>query len=159
MPAKSPDPFSSALASALRYLSYRPRTEAEVRQKLLSRFPKGVTEQVIRRLHALGLLNDREFTRLWVEQRQRSRPRGKRLLHQELARKGVAKAVIEEALASTRDEEAAYQAGRRKAATLSASDFRGFRNKLGPYLQRRGFSYEIAKQAVERLWRERSATS
>ena len=51
----------------------------------------------------------------------------------------------------------ALRAGRKKAAQLirqSEMDFKTFRARLGPFLQRRGFSYEVSTHAMRALWKE-----
>ena len=60
--------YQRALDSALRFLSYRPRSEQEVRRRLgRQAWPAEVIEAVVARLRAVGLLDDAAFARLWVE--------------------------------------------------------------------------------------------
>jgi regulatory protein len=75
----------------------------------------------------------------------------------ELRQKGVTREVVDEMVSDEQDEERARQAARKKALALagqSGMDFKTFRQKLGPFLQRRGFSYEIATRTVRELWQE-----
>src|SRR5207248_5546259 len=84
------DEQARAFEGALAFLSYRPRSEREVRARLqMKDVPPPIVESVIERLRRLRLVDDQEFARYWVEQRQTHRPRGARLLRQELRRKGV----------------------------------------------------------------------
>src|SRR5215208_3659752 len=83
------DEQARAFEAAAGFLSYRPRSEREVRDRLKKReFPEPTIERVIERLKSLKLLDDDAFARYWVEQRQSHRPRGGRLLSLELRRKG-----------------------------------------------------------------------
>lgn len=150
------DEAQRATDAALRFLSYRPRSEWEVRQRLQRKsFGESSIEAAIDKLKRLGLLNDEQFAQFWVDQRQSFRPRGARLIRQELKHKGVSAEVALQALATIGDEdEVAYQAGLRKARSLGQADLQTFRRVLGSYLVRRGFSYESVRNATLRLWRE-----
>jgi regulatory protein len=142
---------------ALRYLAYRPRSRAEVEEYLAGKgvIPAHVAE-ILERLAKAGLLDDLEFARFWVENRERFRPRGRRALQYELRQKGVSDTVIREVLEETlpSEEESAYRAAQGRARTLAGADYADFRRKLWGYLARRGFSYEAIEQATERLWND-----
>ena len=86
---------------ALLLLSYRPRSEAEIRQKLAKAgFEPEVIATVLERLRANGLVRDEGFAHEWVENRGAFRPRSRRMLAYELRRKGVAEETIQQALAT-----------------------------------------------------------
>ncbi len=145
----------STLASALRLLAYRPRSEAEMRERLARRkAPPALLEAVIARLRELSLLDDGAFARTWVEGRERSSPRSRRLLAAELRAKGVPAAVAERSVAAVDEAEAAYRAARKRAASLGNAAYPDFRRRLGDFLLRRGFDLETAQEAVRRLWEE-----
>jgi regulatory protein len=155
------DERARAVESALAFLSYRPRSEREVRDRLARKqLSADAIGHAIARLRQLGLLDDRAFAQYWVEQRQTHRPRGQRLLRQELLQKGIDRelgaAVLEASAEQEPAVEAACRAGRRRARTVQAADEREFSQRLGPFLLRRGFDYEAARTACRRLWRERS---
>jgi regulatory protein len=155
------DERARAYEAALAFLSYRPRSEREIRDRLKKKdVPDAVVELVLERLRELRLVDDQEFARYWVEQRQTRRPRGARLLRQELRQKGIARETTAEALeqsdAATDPIEAACRAGRRKARSLDTLDGRSFDQKLGQFLLRRGFDFETARSACHRLRRAES---
>jgi regulatory protein len=142
--------------AALRYLNYRPRSEAEIRQHLGE---KGYTEPaidtVIEKLREGHLLDDHQFARDWVENQNTFRPRGRRALEFELRHKGIAKETIEKTLEETASEEdLAYQAAKRQADRLVRLEWQEFRTKLSAFLARRGFSYETVAPTVRRIWAE-----
>jgi regulatory protein len=140
---------------ALNYLSYRPRSRAEIVTYLEGRdVPGGQIEEVVERLERAGLLDDDAFARYWVENRERFRPRGLHALRYELRRKGVSDEVIERALVSIDVSASAYRAAEAKARQLQHLDPVTFRRKLLDYLARRGFEYEVAQDATERHWTE-----
>jgi regulatory protein len=146
------DEIERAYERALNFLSYRPRSEAEVRRNLRGKdAEEQVIERVIERLTRAGLLDDREFARYWVENRAQFKPRGARALRQELWEKGVPDAVVAETLEGFDEEEAARQVaetGARKMAHLAPRDFR---RKLSAYMMRRGFSYAVINPLIEEM--------
>ncbi|MBC7232066.1 MAG: RecX family transcriptional regulator [Chloroflexi bacterium] len=149
------DALEVAYERALDFLSYRPRSRAEVEAYLQRhRVPDPTIQGVIERLSTAGLLDDEAFARYWVENREAFRPRGQRLLRFELRRKGVPDVVVEEAIEAVDEAESAYRAARDRARQLSHLDYQIFYRRLSGFLQRRGFDYEVVKETVKRLWLE-----
>ena len=149
------DLFQRCLNAAIHYLSYRLRSEAELRGRLGRRgFDGDNVEAVIARLKEQGLVNDLAFAEFWKDNRQSFRPRSRWLTALELRQKGVAKAVIDQVVADVDDEDSAYRAALSRARSLPRSDYQSFRRRLGEYLRRRGFSYRVISHTVERLWPE-----
>jgi len=146
-----------AYQRGLHYLSFRPRSEAEVRRQLLEKgFDQPLIEEIIERLKAERWLGDAEFARLWTENRTTFRPRSRRLLRYELRQKGVSEDHIEEALNPLAEEsELAYQAGIRYARKLTSLQPDVFRKRLMAFLARRGFSYGTIAPVVRRICSER----
>lgn len=146
--------------AALRLLAYRPRSEAEIRQRLARRgLPPQVVQETIARLRDQGLLSDAAFARFWVETRDQTSPRGRRLLWQELAAKGIEREIARQAIAPVAEEDAALRAAQKKARHLQDQDYPVFRRRLGDFLLRRGFPYPTVRTIVERLWLERQQDS
>lgn len=144
-----------AYESALRLLAHRPRSEQELRQRLRRRgFEAPLIEETVARLRRLGFLDDAAFARYWVESRDELSPRGQRLLRHELRLKGIDSETAAEATATVSDEEAAYRAAARRLRSLAGLDLPLFRERLGGFLLRRGFSYDVARRTVDRCWRE-----
>ncbi len=147
-----------ALEAGLNFISYRPRSSKEVDAHLRRKsFDKAARDHAIHRLRQLGYLDDAAFARFWVESRETHRPKGQRALAWELRQKGIADAIIEEVLARYGGDETALArtAARKRAATIATADYDQFRRKLGTFLARRGFSYEVVEQVVDELWTER----
>jgi regulatory protein len=152
---KERDSFERAHDRALRFLSYRPRSEAEVRRYLRGKaVSPAIEDEVIERLTRAKLLDDLAFARYWVENRESFNPRGLRMLRHELRQKGLSEETIAQALANLDEEESAYRAALRRGRRLARLDQVSFRQKLGAYLLRRGFPYEVVNLAVERIWQE-----
>ena len=148
----------AALAAALRLLAYRPRSEAELRQRLARRgAPADVVDETVARLRDLTLVDDEAFASSWVESRDQTSPRGRRLLASELLAKGVARQTVQRSLAPVDEYDAAYRAAARRARTLAALPYADFRRRLGDFLLRRGFDYDTVRSTVARLWQEVAA--
>jgi regulatory protein len=153
------DQFQVSLDRALTFLGHRPRSEREIRDRLVRHeTPPTILEQVIVRLREYGLVNDAAFARYWVEQRQTFRPRGPRLLRAELRQRGVQSDLAGEVAEETEEQtgDAAYRAAEKKARQLAAQrlDQRTYITRLGQFLARRGFDWDTIKPTAERLWRE-----
>jgi len=147
-----------AVDRALNYLSYRPRSREEVRRYLRRKeTPPEIIEAALARLDRLDFINDRTFAGFWIESREQFSPRGARALKNELRMKGVERDVVDEMVNDEQDEERALRAGRKKAIALANApniDFATFRNRLGSFLQRRGFGYQVTARTVRALWKE-----
>ena len=150
--------LQQAVDRAYNYLSYRPRSREEVRRYLRRKeTPPETIEAALARLDRLDLINDHSFASFWVESREQFSPRGARALKNELRMKGVEREVVEELIDDEKDEERALLAGRKKALSLvriPTMDFATFRTRLGSFLQRRGFGYEVSTRTVRALWKE-----
>jgi regulatory protein len=147
-----------AVDRAYNYLSYRPRSREEVRRYLRRKeTPPEIIDAALARLDQLDLVNDYTFASFWVESREQFSPRGARALKNELRMKGVEREVVEELIDEEKDEERALRTGRKKGLSLvriPGMDFVTFRTRLGSFLQRRGFGYEVSTRTVQALWKE-----
>ena len=143
---------SRAVEMAVRFLSYRPRSTAEVRRNLAEKdVADPVIEQAVERLSGLGYLDDAAFARFWVENRSTFKPLSPRALRYELRQKGVADTVIDDVLADVDAFGVAYRAATSRVSRLRGSDHETFRQRLYNFLQRRGFSFDTIRDVVEQL--------
>jgi regulatory protein len=150
------DAVEVAYERALNLLSYRPRSEWEVRHRLEKNakrdLPPEVLNEAVARLKRAGLLDDVEFARYWVSNRQQFKPRSKRALRYELRGKGIGEVEIEDALAALDEEDAAMRAARARVSRLAGQDRETFSKRLGDFLSRRGFNYDVSREVVDQLW-------
>lgn len=146
-----------------RLLSRRGRSEREVRDyfKTLSfkrkikdkeEISEIVIESLIEKLKLRDLINDKRFASDWVE--SRGKKRGTQILKGELIQKGIDREIIEEVISyqssAVSQEEIAEQALEKKMKSFSSLDEIKFKRKATEFLMRRGFSYDLAKGAVEK---------
>lgn len=135
-------PSSSPLDQALKFLSFRPRSEAEVtgylkRKRVLS---SDITT-IVTKLKDLEFLNDAKFCLWWQESRDRSHPISAALLKQELRQKGVATEVMTQVL----DASHATELTRAQEALAKKRHV----NNPSQFLARRGFSWEVITESLK----------
>jgi regulatory protein len=149
------DHFLRCLNTTANLLSYRPRSEFELSDRLRKHgFDDESIEGVITKFKEQGLVDDLAFAQFWKDNRETFSPRSRRLTRVELKRKGIADAIIDQVVETVDDDESAYQAALKKARNLPLSDYQSFRRRLGEYLKRRGFGYGVINRTVERIWQE-----
>jgi regulatory protein len=154
------DDLQRCFSAATRYISYRPRSEPELRERLSRRgFDNDSIEKTLSRLREQGLVDDTAFAQFWTENRDYFSPRSQRLTRLELRRKGVAEEIIDSVVNSIDDEDSAYRAGLKKARSLSHSDYQKFRHRMSNHLKRRGFNYGVINHTVDRLWQNQDKHS
>lgn len=150
------DSVQTAYDRTLQYLAYRPRSTGEVRRYLREkRVPEQAHEQVLERLSSAGLLDDLAFVQYWVENRETFRPRGRRLLRQELRQKGIGNELIAETLREVDEEKSAGRAALKQGRRYAHLDDEVFRQKMYSFLRRRGFAYEVIRETISRLLHQR----
>ncbi|MFQ5945380.1 MAG: regulatory protein RecX [Anaerolineae bacterium] len=143
------DSEGEAYRRGLEFLAHRPRSRWEVRRRLLRRgIQEEAADAVLGRLADEGLLGDEEFARAWVENREQFRPRSHALLRSELRGKRVDEDAIEAALTEVREEDSCRKAALLVARRYVALDNESLSDKLMPYLRRRGFSWDLSREAV-----------
>ena len=147
--------YRFALDRAVGYLAARARSTREIEQKLLQAGYRPCTvEMVIYKLQRENLLDDADFARQWVESRQ-THKLGRSRIAQELRRKGVSQEEAEEALSIIDDEDqlsGAIALAEKAAARIRAGeDMRKASSRIAGMLARRGYSWDIAKQAIQQV--------
>lgn len=161
-PRDPPDP-PAALEIAVRYLASRPRTRWELERRLRrAGADEAVTDATLAHLAELGYVDDAGFARWWGEQRDRHRPRGRRLIEAELRARGVPRDVIEayrdehadpvrapgdDGLPGSEEERAREALGRHLRGRPLPAD-RAALARIGTYLLRRGFDPETARRVI-----------
>jgi regulatory protein len=147
--------YHKCLNAALHFLSYRPRSESEITSRLEQHGYDGDNiTRVLAHLKSLNLVNDSAFASYWKDNRNAFQPRSQSMVKIELRRKGLEAEIIDQVVQDVDDEENAYRIALNKAQKLPPADFQVFRQKLGGFLQRRGFSYGIINKTIKRVWQE-----
>lgn len=149
------DARERAYQQAMLFLSYRARSESEIRKNLRKHeIPEETIEETLARLRQEGLADDDQFARAWVENRAAFRPRSRRVMAMELRQKGLDEETASAALKDIRDEPLAYEAAKKRAARFAELEWQEYRKKLSEFLARRGFSYVVIAPVVTKVWNE-----
>ena len=153
---------------AAHFLGTRPRTRRELELRLRR---AAATDEVIattiRRLEALGLVDDVAFARWWAEQRDRHAPRGRRMVEAELRQHGVPREVMEalrgeelaepaldaDAMPGSESERAAVALARHLKGRPMPGEARAVQ-RLRAFLMRRGFDPETVRATLRAAGRD-----
>lgn len=146
--------FNSCYESALHFLDYRQRSEAELKNHLLHKrkYSASVVKAVVAKLKQIKLVDDRVFALNWVHDRVTFKQKSSLVIRHELLQKGVDAEVVERAIADVDDDANAFKAGLKKARLLVSADYLEFSKRLASYLARRGYSGEVVHRAIQALW-------
>lgn len=154
------DDFGVNLNKALRFLSFRPRSEKEIADFLKRKQVDEInSRKIIDKLKEHKFLNDEEFVRWWVEQRTLITPRAFRVIKIELKQKGISKEIIEEL---GQNKESMLQTDLEMAIKLVRKRLPRYKNlqkkevyqKLGRFLISKGFDYDTVKRSIDEALQE-----
>ena len=139
-------------------LSYRARSCQEITERLLrKKYQREIIQEVVEELKRLHYLDDRAFAIEWAESRLRQK-RGKRLIRQELLKKGIEKEVIDDSIAesfekiATNEDELAWQAIERRIPRYQKLEKSKAYRRIKDFLIRRGFSIETTENTLDKFF-------
>lgn len=146
------DGIKSAKQRALKALGRRMHTTWEIRESLTRRgFGDDVVKNVVAELVRQGYLDDRQFTRTWIQSRSLHQFHGRLRLLRDLRQKGIpeeiAESVLEESLPEEDEVVIAVKAIEKKRRTLRATGIKG-RDALYRHLRSRGFTARVIGLAM-----------
>jgi regulatory protein len=154
------DDFGVNLNRALRFLSFRPRSEKEIRDYFkIKHVDSLVSQKVIDKLKESKFLNDLEFARWWVEQRTLITPRAWRIIKIELKQKGISSEIIEELNINSESEEEndltmAIKLAQKRLPRYKNLSRQEIYQKMGRFLISKGFDYDTIKRSIDGLLQE-----
>ena len=147
------DEYNKALNDALHYLSYRNRTKFEVREKLKEKEYASITiDKVIDELVNLNYVDDQSFAKEYIG--FKIKKMGKRKIRYKLESMGIDSLIIDQELMGySNDDEyvAAYAIASKKNDTYNNISYQKRYNRLSGLLNRRGFSYSVAKEVLSEI--------
>ena len=128
------------------------RSRFDLEQALAGKgVPAEIAADVLDRFEAAGLVDDAEFARSWVQQRQAGKGLSSRALADELRRKGVDDQLARDALADLDPEvevQAAHELVRRKLRSMSSLADEVKTRRLVGMLARKGYGPGLAFEVV-----------
>jgi len=141
---------------ALEFLSYRPRSEKEVRDKLKAKqVEPHIIEKIIIKLKEKRFLNDEEFAKGWIENRNRFKPRSLRLIKIELKQKGITQDIIEKTINDKElminDLDSAKELVEKKMKRFKDLPKQEIYQRLGRFLASKGFNWDTIKKAIDEI--------
>lgn len=142
---------AKAFNVAVNFLKTRERSKKEIRDKLkIKEYSESVIEKVLAKLENLDLLNDKRFAEMFVRDRMKLKPKGKKVLSIELAQKGIDRDIIEEVLqelmSGDEEIELAKKVFEKAEKKYSGLEKNLRRDKIIKYLLGKGFSYNIVEK-------------
>lgn len=146
--------YEKAMARALRLLSAKARSKAELRERLLEKAwaLEHIVDRVVARLEELGYLNDEQLASDYASSRLQLKPLGRRRLKNELTRRKLPEKIVEAALDEAYDqndpEHLIARAIQKRLRTRGKPETREETKKLFDYLIRLGFDYDLARRKV-----------
>ena len=134
---------------ALHYIAYKMRTEQEVRKKLFEKeYTEYIIERVIHFLIEYHYIDDMKYCKSYIKQRLQYNPKGVYILKMELKQRGIKQSIIDKAIENSDIDELndAIKLLQKKCLYLDDIDEKN-KKRLFAFLQRRGYSYDIIKEA------------
>ncbi|WP_096201680.1 recombination regulator RecX [Bacillus sp. FJAT-45350] len=145
------DNIKKAYNLAILYLSYRIRTEKEIKDYLLGKeMEEEVISVIINKLHNYKYIDDLEFAMAFVRTRMNTTVKGPNIIRQELDLKGVKREYIEKALLQfTFDDqlEKVKDYLEKKGKPSSRESASAVKQKISNRLVAKGFSFQIIDEA------------
>lgn len=144
---------AKAFNAAANFLKTRERSKKEICDKLKTKeFTPTQIEKVLEKLERLNIVNDKRFAEMFVRDRMKLKPKGKRALSIELMQKGIDKNIIEEVLnemlGGDQELELAKKILEKAEKKYSGFDENAKRDKIIKYLMGKGFSYSLIEKVL-----------
>lgn len=160
------DDFGVNLNRALRFLSFRPRSEKEIIDYLSGgarsrsarkKVSDETIKKIVNKLKESNFLNDMEFARWWIEQRTLIKPRAWRVIKIELKQKGISSETIEELNVNLESEEkndltSAIKLAQKRLPRYKNLSRQETYQKLGRFLASKGFDWETIKISIDEVF-------
>jgi regulatory protein len=142
---------------AIRLLAARPRSERELRERLLEKpwTNEAIVDAVVTKLKDHKYVDDEQYARDFAASKLRQKPVGKRRLQQALGQKKLDKttvdAAIEHALEKTPEDQLIDAAIEKRVRLRGVPQNRDEMRKLYEHLLRQGFGYDLVRDKLAAL--------
>jgi regulatory protein len=143
-------------STALRFRSYRPRSEKEIKDHLRKKgFDDVLISKAIAFLSTSRLVDDEEFSRMLCRDKLHLKPAGKLVMKQALFKKGIHKDIIEKVLneyfTQEQEEHLALEEAKKRMKRISSLPPLVMKRKLYEHLLRRGYDSSLTRSIVNQL--------
>lgn len=140
---------------ALQLLSDHSYSKSQMVDKLGQKgFSPQAIDTTLEDLEYLGHIKDEKFAQKWVNRRQRSKPKGKKMLQHELVNQNIDKTTVDRVLASmgsVEETDTAVQLAQKQAKRYQSLPPEVAKRRLHGFLLRRGFDYETIQRVIDRV--------
>lgn len=146
--------LNKVIGHALNFLSYRQRSEKEVYDHLKRKgYEDFFIKQAIDYCLNNNYLNDKLFAESFIKDKININNYGSQRIRYELIAKGISKNTIEKVLDIDKDQEfeVAKQLAYKKLKSYKGQDYNSIYRKLGGFLQRKGYSYDIVSKVLKEV--------
>jgi regulatory protein len=151
----SEDAVKKGFNQAVVYLSYRMRSEKEVKDYLVKKeFAKDTADTIIHKLQQFGYVNDLDFAKMFVRSKKNTSSKGPFVIRQELKQKGISNVLIEQSLKEYPFEEqvaSAVKFANKKGSQKKSLSTLQLKQKLGQALAGKGYAWEVISAAMEEI--------
>lgn len=148
------DTFEKLYQKTLRFLTFRPRSEKEIRDYLKKKKADDLSlDRIVNNLKTNKFLDDVEFAKWWIEQRTKIKPRAQRIIKFELLQKGIDKELIEDILNSSSISEfdKAKDLALRKIKRYEKLDRNKQYERMARFLASKGFDWDVVKEVIDQV--------
>lgn len=148
------DNFAKAYTRALNYLSYKMRTEQEIRDDLAEHEFLAQADAVVDKLKEQNLINDLEYAKSYVRTAARVNRKGPRVIAQDLTERGVDDQSIQVAQVEydlSEQVENACALIKKRMKKRNKTSERQRMQKLNNYLFKKGYTNEVINLAFDEM--------
>jgi regulatory protein len=149
----SQEELNKTQAYALMLLGYRERSLQEMRMRMRQKgYEEKLIEKVVKYLKDQNLINDKRFARLWAESRIK-KGYGSWRIKSELEQKGVDREMVDEILKDLYSgvDEVQVALDLIKEKRWVSKEPQRLTERVSNLLRRRGFSFEVISNVVEKI--------
>lgn len=145
--------YTKAKDKAYKFLGYKARSEKEVRDKLIKEnYPQEIIDRIIELFKHYNYINDENYTKAYINNRIKFKPRAKRMLKYELAQKGIDSDTIENIIDSSNIDETDIAINLLQKKLKNKKDIdQKEKQRIYNYMLRRGFDYETINKAFKEV--------
>lgn len=166
------DNFEKLLNRSYNFLSFRPRSEKEVRDYLNKKIKsqksnlkndpdnekanKDMIYSIIEKLKEQKFLDDIEFTKWFIEQRSKIKPKALKFIIFELKQKGIDKEIVgkvidDKEFLTVSDFDKALELGKKRIERYRNEEPKKRYEKLVRFLASKGFDWGIIKKVIDQV--------
>src|SRR5690625_5033493 len=151
----SDEDFHSTYMMAINYLSYRMRTQQEIRTYLQDKeITLEMTNDIIKRLDEEQLIDDQTFAEAFVRDRMNQTSKGPKIIVKELQEKGVSREIADKAVLQY-DHDAqfskVYKWAQSEAKKKSPHAAKKQKEQIQYKLMQKGFSSDVISQVMNEI--------